>query len=208
MNDQGVFELSVAGRKIGAEEFEISSAAGKVEARAEIHLRVEKEGKAVDLKTFPVLALNPQLQLLTYAWDQKGSQVSSLEVDFRSPPAKVRYRTVTGEEDNREFNLPKDVLVLDDNVIHHYQLAVHRYRLTPGGKQTFQAFIPQEALPGLVTVEEIGVESVQIRGRTENLHHLVLTTELAQIDLWTDDENHLQLVSIPATQLEGVRKKQ
>lgn len=207
LSDRGVFLLSVAERTIGSESFEIRASAGKVEAQAEIHLRVEQNGKTIDLKTFPNLILDAQLHPLTYSWSQKGPQSSQLEVDFRSSPAKTRYKTVTGEEDRRDFELPKDVVVLDDNVVHHYQLVVDRYQLTPGGKQTFQAFIPQEALPGMLNVEDAGMEAVTVQGSAVRLRHLVVTTENARINLWIDDQQRLQRVSIPEARLEALRKK-
>lgn len=207
LDDSGIFVLSFAGRPLGTEKFSIRSTADKIEAQAEIQLHVEQDGKTFDFKTSPKLVLNSQFQPLTYSWNQKGSQESHLEVDFRDSPTKSRYRTVAGEDDNRDFDLPRDVVVLDDNVIHHYELVVGRYRLTAGGKQTFKAFIPQEALPGSLSVEEAGREAVDIQGRTETLGHLVVSTELARIDLWVDDQQHLQRASIPAAQLEAVRKK-
>ncbi len=178
-----------------------------MEAKAEIQLRFEQDGKMVESRTFPDLVLNSQFQPLTYTWRQKGSQVSQLQVDFRPSLAKCRYRTVTGEDDERDFDLPKDVVVLDDNVFHHYQLVVRRLRLAPQGKQTFKAFIPQETLPGVLTVEDVGAESVEIGGHAENLQHLVVTTELARVDLWVDDQQRLQRVTIPAALFEAVRKR-
>jgi hypothetical protein len=197
----------VAGQPVGTETFDIRSTGDRVEAEAEIELRIERDGKVHEFKTFPKLVLNSALQPLTYSWNQKGSQSSQLEVDFRSSPAKTRYRTVAGEDDRRDFELPKDVVVLDDNVVHHYQLAVYRYRRTAGGKQTFQVFVPQEAMPGPLEVQETGQESVEINARLETLRHLVVSAELARIDLWVDDQQRLQRVSIPAAQLEAVRKK-
>lgn len=205
--DQGVFLLSVAGRTLGTEKFEIRSFPDKVEAQAEIHLRLEQGGKTSDVKTLPHLTLDRQLHPLTYTWSQKGAQSSQLEVNFRSSPVEARYKTINGQEDRRDFGLPKDVTVLDDNVLHHYQLMVDRYRLTGGGKQTFRAFIPQEALPGVVTVEDLGQEAANIDGAPFNLGHLVVTSELARIDLWVDGQQRLQRVSIPSAQFEAIRKK-
>jgi hypothetical protein len=200
--DHGTYVVSVGGHRVGTEKFEITSTPEKIEAKAEIDLHVAQQGKRVDFRIFPHLVLNPELNPLTYTWDQKGAQPAQLEVDFRSSPAKIRYRTVTGEDDQRDFALPKDVVVLDDNVVHHYQLAVNRYHLTPGGKQTFQAFIPQEAAPGVLTFEDAGTES--IGGAT--LHHLVVSTELARIELWVDQQQRLQRILIPEIQFEAVRK--
>lgn len=192
---------------MGTETFDIRSRDDRVEAEAKIELRIEHEGKVEEFKTFPKLVLDAALQPLTYSWSQKGPQSSQLEVDFRSPPAKVHYRTIAGEDDHRDFELPKDVVVLDVNVVHHYQLAVYRYQRTAGGKQTFQVFVPQEALPGPLEVEETGQESVEIDARPQTLRHLVFSAELARIDLWVDAQQRLQRMSIPAAQLEAVRKK-
>lgn len=207
LEDHGVFVLSVGGQPVGSETFNIRSTGERVEAEAKIELRLEREGKTYEFKTFPKLVLDSALQPLTYSWSQKGSQSSELEVDFRSSPAKARYRTIAGEDDRRDFELPKDVVVLDDNVVHHYQLAVYRYRGTAGGKQTFQVFVPQEAMPGPLEVEDTGQESVEINGRRETLQHLVVSAELARIDLWVDLQQRLQRVSIAAAQFEAVRKK-
>jgi hypothetical protein len=206
-DDHGVFLLAVAGHSIGTEKFEIRSSPGTIEAQAEIHLRVKQNGEMIEMKTFPNLVMSPQLNPLTYTWSQKGLQNSQLEVDFRATPAKTRYKTVSGEEDKRDFDLPKDIVVLDDNVIHHYQLVVDRYRQTAGGKQTFHAFIPQEALPGDLSVEEVGTETMTVEGSTLELHHLIVTTENFRIDLWVDGQQHLQRISTPGAQLEAVRKK-
>lgn len=208
LNDHGVFQIMLAGRNVGTEKFEIRSSADKVEAQAEINLQVQQEGKTIALKTSPKLVLDTHLIPLTYTWSQKGTPSSQLGVDFRSSPAKTHYKTIKGEEDKRDFDLPKDVVVLDDNVVHHYQLLAERYDLTAGGKQTFQAFVPQEALPGVLTVEDAGPEPATAEGSAPaDLRHLVVITELARIDLWIDERQHLQRMAIPDMQLEAIRKK-
>ncbi len=206
-SDRGTFELFTAGKSVGTEKFEIKSGREQVEAQAEIHLRLEQGGKFLDLKTTPSLVLDPQLRPLSYSWSQKGSQSSQLSIDFRSSPARSNYKNVRGEDEKRDFKLPKDVAVLDDNVLHHYQLLLDRYDPATNGKQTFQAFVPQEALPGVVTVEAAASGPISVGGSTLNLRHFVLTTELAQVDLWVDAQTRLQVVSVPAAQFQAIRKK-
>lgn len=200
LDDHGVFILSVGGRKIGTERFEIKSSGGTVEAKAEIVLRLEQDGKTIEVRTSPDLRLNSRLEPQTYAWSQTGAQSSSLNVDFRKSPAKCRYRTVTGQEDDREFDLPADVVVLDENVLHHYALVASRMNPSAQGPQTFKAFVPQEAAPGVLTIQELA-------GGGEKLRHLQVTTELSQIDLWVDEEGRLKRVANAETQFEAVRKK-
>ncbi len=205
--DRGVFVLSVAGKQIGAETFEILTKKDAVEASARIELRVVQDGKSVEYKTSPKLVLTHDLRPVNYEWSQKGAQSSDLQIDLRSSRVTAKYRTVTGAEDVREFELPPDLIILDNNVIHHYQLAVYRYRRAGGGTQSFRAFIPQEALPGSLQIEDAGPDRVDVGGREALLEHLVVTTDNARIELWIDDRDRVQKISIPAAQLEVFRKK-
>ena len=205
--DQGVFTLSLAGRTVGTENFEIRSFSDKIEARAQIQLHLEQNGKSYDVQDSPDLTLDTQLNPLTYSWTQKGSPPYQLSIDFRSSPAHIVGKPEHGPEDRREVVLAQDVIVLDDNVIHHFQFIVDRYARSSGGKQTFKAFIPQEALPGELTVEDAGNEAASRDDTTANLRHLVVTSELARIDLWIDSHNHLQRVAIADKQFEAIRAK-
>ncbi len=203
--DQGTFMLSLAGRTVGTEKFEIRTFADKVEARAQIQLHLEQNGKTYDVQDTPDLVLNTQLDPVTYEWKQKGTPAYHLTIDFRSTPARIVGKPEHGAEDQREMALPRDIIILDDNVIHHFQFVVDRYDRSPGGKQTFKAFAPQEALPGELQVEDLGADPANQAGTSSNLRHLVVTSELARIDLWVDEHHHLQRVAIPDKQFEAIR---
>jgi hypothetical protein len=207
VDDEGVFLISLAGRAVGSESFKIHSSLDKVEARGEIRLHIEQNGKTVGLQSFTDLVLDPQLRPITYTWNQKGPPSSQLEIDFGGKVARVRYKTINGKEDDRDFELPRDVAVLDDNVIHHYQLITARYQALGGGKQTFRVFVPQEALPSLLTVEDMGNNASSTDGVAAKLRHLLITTDVTHIDLWVDEQQHLERVSVPAAQLEALRKR-
>ena len=205
--DDGVFQISLAGRPVGRESFRIHATAEGFEAQAEIRLRLDQGGKTVAIQSFPDLTLDPQLRPLTYHWSQKGSQASRLEVDFRGQLTRVLYRTISGAEDMRDFQLAPDVVVLDDNVVHHYQLIAARYQALGGGTQTFRVFVPQEALPSLLTVQE-GENAAEASGGTAAaLRHLLVSTDVTRIDLWVDSQPRLQRVLVPSAQLEAIRIK-
>ena len=208
LNDQGSFTISFGGHPLGTEKFTIRSFAGRIEADGEIELKSDQGGQSIDLKTNPHLVLSPQFEPQTYEVSRKGAQPFHLEVDFRTSPAKSRLRLANSKQDDeRDFGLPRDVVILDDNVVHHYQLLVDHFALKPEKKQTFKAYIPQEALPGDLIVEEVGTEEVEFAGRKETLRHFIVGADLAQIELWVDAQNHLQRMLIPAMQLEAVRVK-
>jgi hypothetical protein len=207
-DDRGAYLVSFGGHPLGTEKFEIQLSGDKIVATAEIRLKYDQGGQTLELDTRPQLVLTPQFQPQTYSVAEKGSHPYRLQVDFRSSPAKSLLRLAASKhDDERDFELAKDVVVLDDNVIHHYQILVDRFRLKPDPKQTFSAYIPQEALPGVLSVQAIGMEELQIAGQKENLQHLVVTTDNAQIDLWVDAQHHLQRVLNSPLQLEAVRTK-
>jgi len=208
VNDQGSFTISFGGHPLGIEKFRIRSFPDRIEAEAEIEVKTEQAGQSFDVKTNPHLTLTPQFEPQSYEVSRKGAQPFHLEVDFRTSPAKSRLRLPTSKQDDeRDFVLPRDVVVLDDNVVHHYQLLVDHFALKPEKRQTFKAYIPQEALPGDLIVEEVGTGEVEFAGRKETLRHFIVGADLAQIELWVDDQNHLQRVLIPAMQLEAIRVK-
>lgn len=207
LNDRGVFVISLAGKRIGTENFEIRATDNSIEAEGNIEMRVQQEGKTLEFRSSSKLVLDSALRPLTYSWNQKGAQSSKLEIDFQASPAKVRYKTVTGEEDARDFELPKDVVVLDDNVFHHYQLIAQKYLRNGSAKQTFPAFVPQEALPGALVVQDAGPDPAEVGGHKQTLRHLVFSTELKQIDLWVDEQGRVERIYISDAQLDALRKR-
>ncbi|MGH9432471.1 MAG: hypothetical protein ACRD3T_13100, partial [Terriglobia bacterium] len=205
-SDQGTFVLTIAGQEVGREKFQIESTRSGVEARAMVEFQVQRNGKALHFRASPDLVLNSRLDPLTYTWSQRGSETSQLRMDLRRSPATVRYHTVKGGNDDRTIQLPHDVIILDDNVIHQYEIAVLRFYMTSGGRQVFHAFIPQEALPGLITIQDMGEEPPAAQSKGPILRHLLLITDQARIDLWVDQDHRIQRVAIPAAQFQAVRK--
>jgi hypothetical protein len=205
-SDQGTFVLSVGGQSIGRENFQIERVHAGYEARAQIELQVQRNGKTMHFRTSPDLVLNSNLDPLTYTWSQRGSENSHLRIDLRQSPATVRYHTVKGRNDDRTIQLPRDVIILDDNVIYQYEIAVLRYFMTAGGRQAFHAFIPQEALPGMITIEDQG-QAQPTQGKQLALRHLLLITDQAHIGLWVDQDHRIQRLAIPAAQFEAVRSE-
>jgi hypothetical protein len=208
LNDRGTFEMFSGATSLGTETFEIRVRGEQVEAQATVHLQVNKNGKSVEVRTTSTLLLDSHFDPLSYTWSQKGAQSSQLSVDFRTQPAHARYKTVTGHDDQRDFKMDRDVVLLDDNAIHQYELAVARYDAAKGGAQTFSAFVPQEALPGVISLTLKGPEPMTVNGVSATLRHFILSTELAQINLWADDHGHLQMVSAPDAEFLAMRTRQ
>jgi len=56
-------------------------------------------------------------------------------------------------------------------------------------------------------VEDLGTSAMQDSPAGSGLRHLLITTDVTHVDLWVDDKLHVQRVSVPAAQLEALRKK-
>lgn len=205
VNDRGTFEIYSAGANIGSETFDIHTAGERIEASSTSHLQGSQNGKKFDVQTSSALTLDSYLDPLSYTWTQKGTPSSQLSVEFRPKAAHATYKQVNGQSDRRDFKLDKDVVVLDDNIIHHYQLALARYDQSKGGVQALRGFIPQEAMPGVITLQFLGSGPVNVKGNSLVLRHFVLTSDNAQISLWTDDQGRLQVVSSADNQFQAVR---
>ncbi|MGH9354642.1 MAG: hypothetical protein ACRD10_00755, partial [Terriglobia bacterium] len=64
-------------------------------------MRLSQNGQSIEFSAFPDLILNAALEPVSYTWSQGGAQSSSISVNFASSPARVRYHTVSGGQDNR-----------------------------------------------------------------------------------------------------------
>jgi hypothetical protein len=206
-NDQGTFVISYAGKAIGTEKFSIRSSSNEVQAEGQISLHYADGGRNVDIQTFPKLVLSHGLEPIAYTWDEKSPDSNHLEVDFRSSPARSTLKKSDGKQDVREFRFEPNLVILDDNVVHHYELLAWRYLATPGGVQPFNGYIPQEALPGGLAVVEVDAGDMKGQGKKKNPRHLIVTTDNLRVDLWVDGSGRVERVSFPSAQLEAVRKK-
>jgi hypothetical protein len=157
--------------------------------------------------TTSTYVLDSQLNPISYSWAQKGAQSSQLSVDFHSKPARVRYKEVSGKEEQQKFKLDNDVVVLDDNVIHHYELALDRYNQAQGGPQVLSGFIPQEAQQGVIILNYVGLDQTTLNGSQVTLRHFSLAADSVQINLWADDQGRLQIVSTADLKLQAIRKQ-
>jgi hypothetical protein len=205
-DDHGTFILFVVGHKIGSEQFQIRPSQSDVRASAVVQLALNQEGKTLKFRTFPNLVLDSRLDPLTYAWEQKGAESSSIHIDFRRHPAQVHYRAVNGHKDYREFYLQPGVVILDDNVVDQYELLAWRYFMDGGKTQVFSAFIPQEGMPGRVQVRRLADGTIDAAGQHTLCRHLVVTTTQAQIDLWLDSAGRLLRMDKPSSQFTAIRQ--
>jgi hypothetical protein len=202
MSDSGLLQILAKGNRVGTERFQIRSTANGWEASGELQL----DAPGTKMSEANTLRLDTALMPVSYRRDQKAPLAATLEVAFGGR-AETTLTSNAGEEPlEQAFYLPEnDLAVLDTNFFHHYALLLLHYDRAAGGPQPFNVFIPQEALPGTVTVTFVASEPAP--GRPDiQFDHFRATSEEVEIDIWTTPQGALQRIAIPAAGLEVVRQ--
>ena len=160
--DRGVFEIQQSGRAAATETFEIQIKADRIRGKGEI----EFAGRSASARKGSAdLLLNRSWNLLSYRWVQDGPRKARIQVNYKKMLIELNISPPTGPHQVRKFLLRRDVAFLDDNFMHHFGLLVKRYDIAKGGSQMFQVLVPQQIRPGLMTVEALKKESVDLKGR-------------------------------------------
>ncbi len=95
-----------------------------------------------------------------------------------------------------KFASPR-VAVLDNNLYYQYDVLAHLYDWKAGGKQTFPVLIPQDMVPGSISVESTGPQ--QVEGATyESLR--VNSTDL-EILLYVDANHRMVRLDVPSSKV-------
>jgi hypothetical protein len=204
--EQGSFKIFFSGEVIGFEKYQIAPEGGNFKAVADVRLVLERGSEKVAFNLRPVLQFSKEFEPRAYQIIQEsGANRMKARISFR--PGKSEAVFETGKEaDTREIELKKDVVILDDNVFHHYLLLVRRYDFSKGGVQEFSAFVPQQFTSGGISVEDKGFEQVSIGGKTSSLQHLLVDTGELQISLWLTESHQLQKISVPKSNVDVLRE--
>jgi hypothetical protein len=204
-SEEGNFKIFFGGELIGEEKFQIGAEATDYKAWADIHLTLERGKDKVTFKIKPLLQFTKFFEPLTYkVLQEAGDNQMKASIHFKPGSSQAVYET--GQEtDSREIKLSGDVVVLDDNVFHHYVLLARRYDYSKGGVQEFSAFVPQQFLAGSISVADQGFENIQLGNKTLSLQHLLVDTGEIQISLWLNKQHELQKISVPKSNVDVIR---
>jgi hypothetical protein len=104
-------------------------------------------------------------------------------------------------EQDLTFNSPL-IVVLDDNLYYQYAVLAHIYDWNRRGTQTFPVLVPQELLPGMITVDWAGAVSTE--GKT--YEGLKVVTNDIQIILYLDPNHRLMRLEVPSSKAAVVRE--
>ena len=198
--DKGKFRIVVDGQPVGREEFQISPEGSRWVARGKVDVSVPGGGSE---KYSAVLDLNPDGTPTRYEWSAEGGKKRSIAVDFDGGVAKMALRKEGGQPFVQQFSFgtPR-VVILDNNLYHQYAILARLYDWRARGTQTFPVLIPQDQMPGTITVTSLGTQSVQ----GASMEVLRVHSADLDIDLYLDSSRRLVRLSVPSSKAEIVRE--
>lgn len=149
--DRGKFRLFYDGQQVGVEEFSIAPSGNDWISRGNVEIKVPGAGST---QVSGELRLAANGRPLSYHWTSQGAKKTSGAIVFEGTSAKIELRTEGAQPFTQEFQFDSSqVVILDNNLYHHYALLARLYDWNAKGVQTFSVLIPQDLTPGTVTVQ-------------------------------------------------------
>lgn len=193
--DRGKFRILSDGQHVGTEEFAVTPSGGDWISRGSVDIKVPGAGT---IQVTGELRLAADGRPLGYQWTSQGAKKSSGAIVFEGRSAKMELRAEGGQPFTQEFQFDSpQVIILDNNLYHHYGLLARLYDWNAKGVQTFSVLIPQDLTPGTITVEWAGprewdgVKAELLRVRSSDL----------EIELYVA-EGRLMRMDVPVSKAE------
>jgi hypothetical protein len=200
VEEKGSFKVLVDGQPTATEEFQISSASGEWHARGSANVPGAAGGTT---RVTGRLDLAADGAPLRYEWAATTPKKASATIEFHGNTAQMELRLEGNAPFNQDFSFDSPrVVILDNNLYHHYAILARLYDWKAKGPQSFSVLIPQDTTPGLVLVEYVGakvVEGVQ-------LEMIRVRSADNEIELYCDSTVRLMRISVPSSKVEIIRE--
>jgi hypothetical protein len=198
--DKGKLKILLDGKSVGEEEFEIVPAGAGWVAKGTTHLSVEGSPAATVTGT---LTLQPNGAPISYEWTSQSYKTNGAHVLFANGVAKMTIQMQGAHpfEQDLSFNSPL-IVVLDDNLYYQYAALARIYDWSRGGAQTFPVLVPQERLPGTISVN--GAGSLGVEGKSYEV--LKVTTSDLELILYLDPNHRLMRLEVPSSKAAILRE--
>jgi hypothetical protein len=203
--EEGQFDILVAGKEIGQEKFSITYSADSVGSHSTMNFR-DPAHKHENVQIETRLKMDNGSMPQTYQVQTViGGRKQIIKGAFVPSQATFEYQT-DGIPRKSGLLVGDRYVVLDTNVFHHFIFVARLFNISGGGKtQSIEAVIPQELEAGILKIIDVGTESISLRGKNRELHHLKADSGSLLIDLWVDADCLLYKIGVPAKQLEVIR---
>jgi hypothetical protein len=197
--DKGKLTIRLDGQNVGHEEFEITPSGGGWLAKGNADI---KPSNGPASKVSGSLTLQPDGAPISYEWTSQAEKTNSAHLLFSNGLAKMTLQMQGAHPFDQTFTFDTPLIaVLDNNLYHQYAVLARLYDWSKRGPQTFHVLIPQELMPGSITVESTG--SATIEGKSYEGFR-VKTNDL-EVDLYLDSNHRLMRLEVPAAKVSVIR---
>lgn len=203
-HEEGEFRIYAAGKEIGSEKYVILLSGGAANSSSVVgfrnpgdhHQKVQLETKLdMDENYVPKI-----YQLKSNVDGQRGT----INGEFMSHQAMFEY--LGGEPRKGGLLVGEQYTLLDTNIFHHFIFLARLFKYSGKEKeQKFEVVIPQEQDNGVLKISEVGRESITVRGKRIDAHHLQADSGSVVIHLWVDGQKILHRITVPSKQIEVLR---
>jgi hypothetical protein len=144
---QGRFNITKDGRKIGTEDFAITTKG--------MHYVIDGKATIGDTTISSKMEVDEKLIPVSY---EVSNREGRIRVNVASPLSELQ--TVVGAEtSSADFRFPEGGVILDNNFFHHYLILLYRAQ---SGQSNFGVFVPQDMRVGSAVVRSTGPRNYSI----------------------------------------------
>lgn len=190
--DKGKLRIVIGGQTVGSEDFDIAPSGEAWVERSSMSAHAPGGG---DIKATGQLKLAADGSPLHYDWSAEAQKKASGAVYFSGGTAKCSA-DLGGSSPFRKdfvFNSPH-VAVLDNNLYYQYGVLARVYDWKAGGKQSFPVLIPQDMVPGTISVESLGPQ----QGGNGKYEALRVSTADLEVLVYLDSAHRLMRIEVPS----------
>jgi len=149
-----------------------------------------------DIKAAGQLKLSPDGTPIRYDWSAEAQKKATGAVDFISGTAKCSAELGAASPLRKDFTFTSPlVAVLDNNLYYQFGVLARVYDWKTGGKQTFPVLIPQDMVPGSISVESLGPQEAGNR----NYEALRVSSSDLQIMVYLDASHRVMRLEVPSS---------
>jgi pimeloyl-ACP methyl ester carboxylesterase len=189
----GSYKTYLGGQVFGTESYTLST-------RADGSRRAEADVVFTGVKFKASTVYGADNRPLSFETETNGAR--TLAEEFTAEGVKVR---AAGAAEKVVPGRPR--ALLENGVWHHFIFLLAQYDAKSGGRQSFEAFLPSQALAFGITLERDASPAFDLKGRRVETEHWRAETNLGlEFEIWSDAATRTPLViRIAAQQIRVVR---
>jgi hypothetical protein len=191
--DKGKLRIMMNGQPVGSEDFEISTSGDVWIERSTMSARVPGGD---EVKAAGQLKLSADGAPVRYDWSAEAQKKATGSVDFAGGTAKCSADLGGALPLRKDFTFASPrIAVLDNNLYYQFGILARVYDWKTGGKQTFPVLIPQDMVPGSISVESLGPQQA---GNSKYQAVRVSSPDL-EIMVYLDANHRMMRLEVPSS---------